>query len=169
MNLTSRDLVGYCDRLHYRPSEEVKIYIHGNGPVAVDLASLHGADERVTASVPLVRKVAAVPEQTVPTSPQTSYPGSFALVDDVDDLAQFAELTFEMWVYATNPGNGRRQGLLSLSTQNAAAISLEIAADGRLELRQGPEQVSGCRCQAPIPRKTGYESWPSSLLREARP
>lgn len=153
MNLTSRDLVGYCDRLHYRPGEEVKIYIHSSGPVAVDLARLHGADERVAACVPLIRRVAAVPEQTVSTSPQTSYPGSFALVDDVDDLAQFAELTFEMWVYATNPGNGRRQGLLSLSTENAAAISLEIAADGRLELSLGPEQVSRCRCETPIPEK----------------
>lgn len=154
MNLTSRDLVGYCDRLHYRPGDEVKICIHGNGPVAIDLASLHGADERVAACVPLVRQVAAVPEQTVPTSPQTSYPGSFALIDDVDDMAQFAELTFEMWVYATNPGNGRPQGLISLSTENPATISLEIAVDGHLELKLGPEQASGCRCQAPIPRKT---------------
>ncbi|AHG50220.1 hypothetical protein RLEG12_01040 (plasmid) [Rhizobium leguminosarum bv. trifolii CB782] len=74
-------------------------------------------------------------------------------MDDVDDLAQFAELTFEMWVYATNPGNGRPQGLLSLSTENAAAVSLEIAEDGHLQLRLQSEQII-CRCQAPMPRKS---------------
>ncbi len=150
LDLTSPDLVGYCDRFHYRPGEVVEVHAHGNGPVRVDLVTLHGADERVAVSLPLEREVPTVQPQTVPLSPQTSYPGSFAFVEDIGDLSQSAELTVEMWIFPTLPGNGRRQSLLSLWAAEKSGLDLGLAPDGQLELRTGQDKATLCRTEKPI-------------------
>lgn len=136
-NRISPALVGYCDRLDYRPGDRVDVHIHGDGAVDIDLVALRGADERVAVALPLETRVEQVATQRATASPQASRPGSFALFEGLDDLCGASSVEVELWLQPTALGHAAPQGIVSASDGADRGFALVLAPDDRLELRLG--------------------------------
>lgn len=147
-------VVGYCDRLDYRPGDTVNVHVHGDGPVAIDLVRLNTADDRVEVCMPLETAVEVVARQQVIVQPQVTRPGSFALVEGMAGLSDASTIEIELWLYPTLLGHGTVQGILSTQGTGNDGFALVLNAEDRLELRvaAGGRVVKGNSDKPLLPR-----------------
>ncbi len=148
----SPDLYGYCDRFEYRPGEQIAVHVHSAEPsVTVDVVRLRSADERVKTALPLEETVACIAQTTISGELQTTHPGSFALVEGLDELGIAQVVTVQLWMLPTLLSNAAGQGILAIGGREHG-ISLVLAPDDHLEVRLNGKPV--CRGERPFERGT---------------
>lgn len=127
----SEEIFVYADTLECRPGDEMALYVSASTPqdVTISLVKPHAAGE--TSSLDWAYEpVAAVPSVHAHAGPQTTYNGSFGLVEDVTAPDTMTALTMTAFIWPTRPG-AEAQTIMSWQT-GRGRIDLGLDGDGNL-------------------------------------
>src|ERR1700761_4568944 len=115
MSPISADLIGYCDRFDYRPGDIITVHAQGDAMASLEVTDLPPPYGKQIAQ--LVPGIARLERRL---RRQSTYPGSFALIEAAGAASAPTGLTLSAWLYPTRLASTEPQGIVAALSSGGA-------------------------------------------------